>query len=440
MAQDKKSFILYADLIHTVMKLPDENAGRVLKAILSNVNSQEYTIDDLLAEVVFEPIKQQLNRDLGKYNDYLLKQSANGKKGGRPPQVETQINPKNPSLKNETQKTLNDNDSVNDSDNVNENENETVKNKKPDKPDPVFIEYPFGENFLKIWNEWKYYKKKEFRFDFKTIQSEQAAICDLVTKANGNEQTAILIIQQSMANGWKGLFELKENSNLEPNSTTRQQTGKITNEQLEQAFTNFYSPSEKKKINISELIKNKFTESFISLWHRWKDYKAKEFKFKYKSEESEAEALAELIKISGGDEFKATEIVKKSMANGWKGFFELKEPVSRAEILPVIAAASIKTHDVSKRTMNYLFDRYRENPHQITITSIDATDYDLLKRSGLIGFDNSKIAEIREQAIEYLRQNSREENEANINHYMKKFGVLAYFKQCDAENKESIFA
>ena len=67
------------------------------------------------------------------------------------------------------------------------------------------------------------------------------------------------------------------------------------------------------------------TENFNQLWTLWKDYKKKEHKFNYKTPQSEQAALKQLSELSGNDERKATEIVHQSMANGWKGFFDLKD-------------------------------------------------------------------------------------------------------------------
>jgi hypothetical protein len=124
MPDRKKSFILYADLIHTVRKLPPEKAGELFMCVLKYVNSEDVHIDDLLVDIAFEPIRQQLDRDMERYEQFCNRQSINGKRGGRPknPSVsdETQKNPENPSLFLETQKSLNDND--NDNDNVNDND------------------------------------------------------------------------------------------------------------------------------------------------------------------------------------------------------------------------------------------------------------------------------------------------------------------------------
>jgi len=46
----------------------------------------------LIIKIAFEPIKQSLQRDLKRYEEYVDKQSVNGAKGGRPKKpTETQI-------------------------------------------------------------------------------------------------------------------------------------------------------------------------------------------------------------------------------------------------------------------------------------------------------------------------------------------------------------
>lgn len=148
MAENKKSFILYADLKHTLVKVPDDVAGRLFKLILEYVNDNNPTIEnDLLLEVLFEPIKQTLKRDLLRYEEFRNKQSENGKKGGRPLKnnhltdaknlyqsidkqydslkiEESETNPKKPSLNLESQKSLS--VSVNVSDIVNASVTENV--------------------------------------------------------------------------------------------------------------------------------------------------------------------------------------------------------------------------------------------------------------------------------------------------------------------------
>jgi hypothetical protein len=59
-------------------------------------------------------------------------------------------------------------------------------------------------------------------------------------------------------------------------------------------------------------------------WLKWKEFKKAEFNFKYKSEVSEQSAKKELIELSGNNEDLAIKIIEQSIANGWKGFFKLR--------------------------------------------------------------------------------------------------------------------
>lgn len=81
MAENKNSFLLYTDLIHTVKKLTDEQAGQLFKHVLEYVNDLNPQTDDILLQVCFEPIRQSLKRDLRKYENMREKKREAGKKG-----------------------------------------------------------------------------------------------------------------------------------------------------------------------------------------------------------------------------------------------------------------------------------------------------------------------------------------------------------------------
>lgn len=82
MAEDKSSFILYADLLPTVEKLSDKRAGILFKTILRYVNDKNPEVTDILVDLVFEPLKQKLKRDLKKWEAERSKKSEAGKLGG----------------------------------------------------------------------------------------------------------------------------------------------------------------------------------------------------------------------------------------------------------------------------------------------------------------------------------------------------------------------
>ena len=93
-----------------------------------------------------------------------------------------------------------------------------VQVKEKEKEGLVF---PFGsDEFKNTWDLWKDYKKKEHRFSYKALVSEQAALKKLAG-ISANEANAIKIIHQSIENGWKGFFNIKENENTKKKSGVR---------------------------------------------------------------------------------------------------------------------------------------------------------------------------------------------------------------------------
>lgn len=82
MAEHKKSTVLYVDIIHTFEALSDDEAGRLIKHYLRYVNDLHPVAPDKLTQIAFEPIKQQLKRDLIKWEDTKSERSKSGQLGG----------------------------------------------------------------------------------------------------------------------------------------------------------------------------------------------------------------------------------------------------------------------------------------------------------------------------------------------------------------------
>jgi hypothetical protein len=82
--------------------------------------------------------------------------------------------------------------------------------KQPMKQKAIDIVMPFdSEEFAAAWSEWKEYRRAEHRFQYRSAKTEQTALHNLQKISNNGENNAIAIIGQSIANGWKGLFELR---------------------------------------------------------------------------------------------------------------------------------------------------------------------------------------------------------------------------------------
>ena len=60
-----------------------------------------------------------------------------------------------------------------------------------------------------VWKKWRAYRKETFRLTYKPI-GEKAAIGKLMRLSQGCHEVQEQIIQQSIENGWKGIFDLKE--------------------------------------------------------------------------------------------------------------------------------------------------------------------------------------------------------------------------------------
>lgn len=129
MAEEKKSFVVYADWNSQFNLLSDDEAGRLIKHIFSYVNDEnpEFTKEDRLLMMAFEPIKNQLKRDLKKYETIKQKRSEAGKRSAEAKAIKAEQESTNStSVKSVQQEPTN--STVNDTDNVtvNGSVNDTV--------------------------------------------------------------------------------------------------------------------------------------------------------------------------------------------------------------------------------------------------------------------------------------------------------------------------
>ena len=208
MATNKKSFVAYCEWIESFEELSNEEAGKLVKHLFRYVNDLEPENPDRLTKMCFIPIKQQLKRDLKKYDAYINKQVENGKLGGRP---------KKDKVKNETQITqpfISKPKKAEDVDvdvDVDVNDNVNVINKKKNIKKEVLV-YPFNSiEFKQSIKTWKQYKLDQHNFKFKSLASEQAMLKG-ISKDYNNETEAIEAIEYSMANGYKGIFKPQKNT------------------------------------------------------------------------------------------------------------------------------------------------------------------------------------------------------------------------------------
>ena len=83
---EKNSFVFYSTYLEYFEMLTDEEAGKLIKAILQHVSGLKKDAEHLspAAKMAFSFIKNQIARDAEAYENKCNKNRENGKKGGRP--------------------------------------------------------------------------------------------------------------------------------------------------------------------------------------------------------------------------------------------------------------------------------------------------------------------------------------------------------------------
>lgn len=115
MAQDKKGFLMYADQMELFDQLSNEKAGELIKHIFQYVNDLNPVTDDLIINLAFTPIKQQLKRDLKAFEKTREQRVAAGKRSAQVRKEKRKATPLNLVERSSTNSTVN----VNVNDNVN---------------------------------------------------------------------------------------------------------------------------------------------------------------------------------------------------------------------------------------------------------------------------------------------------------------------------------
>ncbi len=227
MAEDKKSFLLYVDLIHTVKKLPKEKIGDLFLTILEYVNDMNPTVDDILVEIAFEPIKQQLKRDLRQWEEKIEVRSANGYLGNlKRWNNDLYIQVTENKITLDEAINIANGRKVSHSDNSDSDlsqTSQTVANVAVNVNDNVNVTVNVNDikhigDFDSAFQEWINMRKK-----IKKAPTEKAlelARIKLERLAPNNKELQVEIINQSILNSWQDLFPLKSDNGFFAKNTT----------------------------------------------------------------------------------------------------------------------------------------------------------------------------------------------------------------------------
>lgn len=134
----KKSFILYTEVWPVVQKLDMEQRGRLFTAIMQHAMEEEPEKLDILTDVVFSFIANQMDRADEKYQEICRRRAEYGRRGGLA-SAKAKASKSNQKQANQAD---NDNDNDNDSENDNENEPDNERendNEAPERQDGLSL-------------------------------------------------------------------------------------------------------------------------------------------------------------------------------------------------------------------------------------------------------------------------------------------------------------
>lgn len=196
----KNSFVMHNDYKqHFELLESPEQVRELLFAIFDYNTNGTIPEASPLVKMAFSFIKVDLDKAAEKYQKICERNRLNGNSGGRP---KNPTKPKKPSGLNEnpTKPKKPDNDNDNDNDNP---------PYSPPKGETFFSLIPENlktETFKQTWKDWELYRIEKRKKLTKSSAEKQLNELSLYTP-----ETAGAMINQSIKNGWVGLFELKSN-------------------------------------------------------------------------------------------------------------------------------------------------------------------------------------------------------------------------------------
>lgn len=221
----RDGIIIYVQQYEAIKDLSQSDKGLLLDAIFHyHITGEVMQELPPMVLMAFTFIRTSIDSNTRKYEAIVERNRENGKKGGRPRNPNNPSEPKKPTGLKKTQANPNnpsepkkaDTDTVTD----------TVKDKKikTESIDDLFS----NENILlkPIVSEWIAYKK-EIKDPYKTVRGMKAFVKELQKLSNNDPKVAKEITERSMANNWKGIFELNNNGNGKTAITTSRARQKL---------------------------------------------------------------------------------------------------------------------------------------------------------------------------------------------------------------------
>lgn len=205
----KDSFIFYTEYREAIEDMTDEEAGMLLKALISYAEGEEIKIKDKAVRMVFLTIKPRLDRDRAKWQETVEKRREAGQKGGEAnASKRKQTQAKEASASKSKQNVANQAVSVTVTDSDSEYINNPACARARESQTQMFDRLITGRALSKSTSD----KLREW-IEYKTGRNERykekgmtALITLAVNKCAEYGQNAVIdLIDQAMASGYKGI-------------------------------------------------------------------------------------------------------------------------------------------------------------------------------------------------------------------------------------------
>lgn len=217
--REKKSFVFFDDLLDAIVKMTPEETKQYMLAIRSfRMGNDVPTFEDRFMQdkvekaiTLISSADERYKAKCERLRQNFAKRRAN----------EEQKQPNEPQKETNAELTVTETETVTETDN---NKPVVVKEEKkkstyrPFVPDLTFIP---DKQMAEVLQEWLEYKKKR-KESYKGQASVEACYKKLMDLAENDSSAARQIVEQSMANNWAGLFELKTDNNGNRNHTQYQ--------------------------------------------------------------------------------------------------------------------------------------------------------------------------------------------------------------------------
>lgn len=221
----RDSFVFYRSWYLALKKLPNE------LRLMAYDATMEYALDNHITEVTpliefaLDFIKPRIDSDRIKYEKICERNKENSTNAGRKPKTKIKRKRIQKNPVDLLGKGLDDNDIMN-----NDIMNNLQVNYIPngyESFDFCFVDKEFSEVFFS-WLDYKRERKEKY----KTQRSIEQAYKRLYKLSEGSATTAKEIIEQSLANNWAGLFELKEHHKYGNNGNSNEQSTRSVGEKV----------------------------------------------------------------------------------------------------------------------------------------------------------------------------------------------------------------